>query len=95
LRKYAYLSNDSSYSISIEDGVDISLLDNSSSDDDKKILDYMHEQSDVLNSSDSENDSNRLQSFTFESQVFLFYFIDAVLLASVLIVICHLGFKFP
>jgi len=55
----------------------------------------MHEQSDVLNSSDSENDSNRLQSFTFESQVFLFYFIDAVLLASVLIVICHLGFKFP
>ncbi|KAH8501006.1 hypothetical protein H0E87_016007 [Populus deltoides] len=77
LRKYAYLSNDSSYSISIEDGVDISLLDNSSSDDDKKILDYMHEQSDVLNSSDSENDSNRLQSFTFESQVvfpeFTFY----------------------
>lgn len=94
MRKYAYLSNDSSYSISIEDGVDISLLDNSSSEDDKKILDYMHEQSDFLNSSDSENDSNRLQSFTFESQVFLFYFVDAVLLASVLIVICHLGFKF-
>uniref|UniRef100_A0A6N2LUY9 PH domain-containing protein n=1 Tax=Salix viminalis TaxID=40686 RepID=A0A6N2LUY9_SALVM len=77
LRKYAYLSNDSSYSISIEDGVDISLLDNSSSDDDKKILDYMNEQSDVLNSSYSENDSNRPQSFTFESHIvfpeFTFY----------------------
>lgn len=83
LRKYAYLSNDSSYSISIEDGVDISLLDNSSSDDDKKILDYMNEQSDVLNSSYSENDSNRPQSFTFESHVG-FFFVDAVLLACVL-----------
>ncbi|KAJ6768459.1 hypothetical protein OIU74_022180, partial [Salix koriyanagi] len=77
LRKYAYLSNDSSYSVSIEDGVDISLLDNSSSDDNKKILDYMNEQSDVLNSSYSENDSNRPQSFTFESHIvfpeFTFY----------------------
>ncbi|CAK7326271.1 unnamed protein product [Dovyalis caffra] len=77
LRKYAYLSNDSSYSISVEDGVDISLLDNLPSDDDKRILDYMHEQSEVLNSSYSDNDSNMMQSFTFEAQVvspeFTFY----------------------
>ncbi|XP_048235070.1 uncharacterized protein LOC8261314 isoform X2 [Ricinus communis] len=76
LRKYAYLSNDSSYSISVDDGVDISLVDRFSSDGDKNILD-MHRTSDILFFSDSENDSNGMQSFTFEAQVvspeFTFY----------------------
>ncbi|KAF3970469.1 hypothetical protein CMV_005848 [Castanea mollissima] len=78
LRKYTYLSNDSSYSVSSEDGVDVMLLDKSSSDVDKKSIYYLHESSDTSNiSSHSQNDPNRIQSFTFETQVvspeFTFY----------------------
>ncbi|KAG8658937.1 uncharacterized protein LOC110610326 isoform X2 [Manihot esculenta] len=77
LRKYVYLSNDSSYSVSMEDGVDILLVDNSSTGDDKNVLDDMHRPSDILNISDTQNDSNGMQSFTFEAQLvspeFTFY----------------------
>ncbi|KAJ0034329.1 hypothetical protein Pint_24264 [Pistacia integerrima] len=70
LRKYTYLSNDSSYSVAVEDGVDILVLDNLSSDDDKKDLDHMHEFSDTSNvSSHSQSDSDVIQSLTFEAQV--------------------------
>lgn len=70
MRKYVYLSNDSSYSVSLEDGVDVTLLDKSSSNDDKKSIHYMHESSDTSYiSSNSQNDIKRMQSFTFETQV--------------------------
>ncbi|KAJ7955294.1 calcium-dependent lipid-binding family protein [Quillaja saponaria] len=76
LRNYTYLNNDSSYSVSIEDGVDIVLLDNSTRDG-KKSLDYMHESEDTSSSLYSESDSNGMRSFTFETQVvsseFTFY----------------------
>ncbi|XP_044499300.1 uncharacterized protein LOC123220770 isoform X3 [Mangifera indica] len=70
LRNYTYLSNDSSYSVAVEDGVDILVLGNLSSDDDKKNLDHMHESSDTsIVSSYSQSDSNVIQSLTFEAQV--------------------------
>ncbi|KAI4344734.1 hypothetical protein L6164_011925 [Bauhinia variegata] len=76
LRKYTYLSNDSSYSVSIDDGVDIVLLDNSLSSD-KKNLDHMRESGDTSGSTYSENGSNGIQSVSFETQVvspeFTFY----------------------
>ncbi|KAM7278379.1 hypothetical protein ACFE04_005513 [Oxalis oulophora] len=77
LKKYTYLSNDSSYSVSAEDGVDIELLENSSSDDDKMILEDTQKSSDASSSPlNSEINSNKL-SFTFEAQVvspeFTFY----------------------
>lgn len=69
MRKYTYLSNDSSYSVSFEDGVDIKLLESSSSDDDKKGLEYFHELPDSSNvSSNSESDLNKIPSFSFETQ---------------------------
>ncbi|KAB2604886.1 hypothetical protein D8674_042145 [Pyrus ussuriensis x Pyrus communis] len=78
LRKYTHLSNDSSYSLSFEDGVDITLLDSYSSDEDKKSLEDSHKSSDTSNiSSDSESDPNMIPSFSFEAQVvspeFTFY----------------------
>lgn len=78
LRTYTYLGNDSSYSVSIEDGVDILLLDNFSSDNDKKSPDYMDESEDISNNSAySKNDSSKMESVTFEAQVvspeFTFY----------------------
>ncbi|KAB2599256.1 hypothetical protein D8674_009527 [Pyrus ussuriensis x Pyrus communis] len=78
LRKYTHLSNDSSYSLSFEDGVDITLLDSYSSDEDKKSLEDSHKSSDTTNiSSDSESDPNMIPSFSFEAQVvspeFTFY----------------------
>ncbi|XP_050216889.1 uncharacterized protein LOC126667840 isoform X2 [Mercurialis annua] len=76
LRKHAYLSNDSSYSVSVEDGVDILLVDNSSPDGDKNSMD-IGKSSDILNFSDSQNQSHEVPSFTFEAQVvspeFTFY----------------------
>lgn len=70
LRKYTYLGNDSSYSVSTDDGVDILLAENMSSDDDKTYLDHMQESSVTSDaSSDSQGDSNMMQSFTFEAQV--------------------------
>ncbi|XP_062108869.1 uncharacterized protein LOC133819601 isoform X1 [Humulus lupulus] len=78
LQKYIYLGTESSYSVSFEDGVHIMLLDSSSSDDDKKNLDYTHESSDATEfSSLSLGNPNRIPSFTFETQVvspeFTFY----------------------
>ncbi|XP_017974971.1 PREDICTED: uncharacterized protein LOC18603726 [Theobroma cacao] len=70
LRKYTYLSNDSSYSVLPEDDVNVLLMDNSSSDDDKKIVENMDELiNDAKASSYSEDDPNVVQSFTFEAQV--------------------------
>lgn len=68
LRKYTYLSNDSSCSVSFDDGVDIVLLETSTSDDDKENVEYMHESSDNIIIS-SQCDPNRVSSFTFETQV--------------------------
>jgi hypothetical protein len=70
LRKYTYLSNDSSYSISIEDGVDIVVPSNLSSGDES--LDSMNETSG--SSLYSESESTGTQSFTFETQVICFIF---------------------
>ncbi|XP_031738035.1 uncharacterized protein LOC101213129 isoform X1 [Cucumis sativus] len=77
LRKYTYLGNDSSYSVSKEDGVDI-ILDTLSSDEEKKNTASIHETSDTSNISSSlESDQSTLRSFTFETQVvspeFTFY----------------------
>ncbi|KAH9766380.1 C2 domain-containing protein [Citrus sinensis] len=76
LRKYVYLSSDSSYSVSLEDGVDIILPDTSSDDD--KNLDNIYESSNTPNASSiSPSDSSLIPSFTFEAQVvspeFTFY----------------------
>lgn len=68
LRKYTYLNNDSSYSVSFEDGVDIELLETSSGDDDKKSLEYLHESPDSSNVSDFDSDPNKIPSFSFETQ---------------------------
>ncbi|KAK8671255.1 hypothetical protein V6N13_037855 [Hibiscus sabdariffa] len=69
LRKHTYLSNDSSYSVSPEDGVDILLMDNISSDGDKMKV----ENTELINtskaSSDLQDNQNAMQSFTFEAQV--------------------------
>ncbi|CAL5415223.1 unnamed protein product [Camellia sinensis] len=77
LRKYTYLNNDSSYSVSLEDGVEILLLDNFSSNSDEKNPDCMEELSCSSNTSAYDNDSFKKQSFTFEAQVvspeFTFY----------------------
>uniref|UniRef100_A0A7N0UXF0 PH domain-containing protein n=1 Tax=Kalanchoe fedtschenkoi TaxID=63787 RepID=A0A7N0UXF0_KALFE len=74
LRKHAYLSNGSSYSVSLEDGVDILLLDSPSADD-KTNIEYMDESSET--SITSPNLPSKVQSFTFEAQIvspeFTFY----------------------
>lgn len=63
-----YLSSDSSYSVSLEDGVDIILPDTSSDDD--KNLDNIYESSNTPNASSiSPSDSSLIPSFTFEAQV--------------------------
>lgn len=63
-----YLSSDSSYSVSVEDGVDIILPDTSSDDD--KNLDNIYESSNTPNASSiSPSDSSLIPSFTFEAQV--------------------------
>lgn len=63
-----YLSSDSSYSVSLEDGVDIILPDTSSDDD--KNLDNIYESSNTPNTSSiSPSDSSLITSFTFEAQV--------------------------
>ncbi|KAH1088253.1 hypothetical protein AAZX31_07G215500 [Glycine max] len=74
LRKYTYLSNDSSYSISSEDGVDMVVSGNLPSSDEKS-LDNVNQTSGT--SIDSQSGSNATQSFSFETQVvsseFTFY----------------------
>ncbi|XWS14258.1 hypothetical protein CRYUN_Cryun36dG0107400 [Craigia yunnanensis] len=69
LRKYTYLSNDSSYSVLPEDDVDILLMDNLSSDDDKKTVENMELINIPKTSSYLQDDPNVVQSFTFEAQV--------------------------
>ncbi|WOH07393.1 hypothetical protein DCAR_0726823 [Daucus carota subsp. sativus] len=78
LRKYTYLSNESSYSVSTEDGVEISFLENNLSDDIKRSTDNMKELLLTSNTSDNiKSDSSNIQSFSFEAQVvspeFTFY----------------------
>ncbi|KAK9670363.1 hypothetical protein RND81_13G196500 [Saponaria officinalis] len=68
LRKYTYLSNESSYSASSEDGVEIMFLDNYSSDE--KDLEGKMGSTNKSNSSASPVDgSQKTESFTFEAQV--------------------------
>ncbi|KAK4265962.1 hypothetical protein QN277_026944 [Acacia crassicarpa] len=75
LGKYTYLSNDSSYSVSVDDGVNIVFLDNSLSGDNS--IDQNLQSAESLSSIYSQSDSNEIQSFTFETQVvspeFTFY----------------------
>lgn len=70
LRKYTYLSNESSYSVSQEDGVDIILMDKPSSGDENRNPNDIHELSDTKNApSYPQDDANVVRSFTFEAQV--------------------------
>lgn len=66
LRKYTYLNNDSSYSITIEDGVEIVAPCNLTSGDEKS-LDNLNQTSGTTIYSQYE--SNGTQSFTLETQV--------------------------
>ncbi|KAI4370200.1 hypothetical protein MLD38_018571 [Melastoma candidum] len=78
LRKYTYLSNDSSYSILFEDGVQISLLEKVSAEND---IDDWNTQYDATDTSSAhllrQSDSKYVQNYTFEGQVispeFTFY----------------------
>ncbi|KAA8527969.1 hypothetical protein F0562_035162 [Nyssa sinensis] len=77
LRKYTYLSTDSSYSVSPEDDVEILFLDNYSPDGDKKSPNYLEDLSCSSNTSAYTSDSSEMQTLTFEAQVvspeFTFY----------------------
>ncbi|EOA39345.1 hypothetical protein CARUB_v10012395mg [Capsella rubella] len=66
LSKCIYLSNDSSCLFSPEDGVDISMLENASSNP-ENVLSHVHKSSDV--SDTCQYDSKSGQSYTFEAQV--------------------------
>ncbi|CAH2036004.1 unnamed protein product [Thlaspi arvense] len=66
LSKSIYLSNDSSCLFSPEDGVDISMLENASSNS-ENVLSNAHNSSDF--SDTCQPDSKSVQSFTFEAQV--------------------------
>lgn len=69
LRKYTYLSNDSSYSAIPEDGVDIKFLDNNLSAENihQDSVDESSRISDSVGCQDG--GSKSVQSFTFEAQV--------------------------
>ncbi|PKI62680.1 hypothetical protein CRG98_016951 [Punica granatum] len=78
LKNCTYLSNDSSYSVAYEDGVDISSLERSVTDDENKNLDQQAEPLDILSPNlTSQYDSSSTESFTFEGQLlspeFTFY----------------------
>lgn len=78
LRKYTYLSIGSSYSVSFEDGVDISLMDRSAFGNEKSSQQCTDEPSGIsLGSMDAQEDSSKIPSFNFEAQVvspeFTFY----------------------
>ncbi|KAK4798434.1 hypothetical protein SAY86_030760 [Trapa natans] len=78
LKECTYLSNDSSYSVAFEDGVDILSLEKSGTDIEQQDLDQQTELSDSLSPHfPSQSDSSSTQSFTFEGQVlspeFTFY----------------------
>lgn len=66
LSKCIYLSNDSSCLFSLEDGIDISMLENASSNQ-ENVPRNVQKSSDV--SDTCQNDSKSGQSFTFEAQV--------------------------
>ncbi|GAB2216278.1 hypothetical protein Droror1_Dr00024048 [Drosera rotundifolia] len=68
LTKYTYLSNDSSYSASPEDGVDIVFFQMLHSDDQVENQEFIRDSLSMANSS-SEADPSKMQSFTFEAQV--------------------------
>ncbi|CAA0829437.1 calcium-dependent lipid-binding family protein, partial [Striga hermonthica] len=77
LRKYTYLSNDSSYSVSPEDGVEFSFLDDNSVNKNHEDSDYL-EVSQTLHASDTVHcELSKTPSFSFEAQVvspeFTFY----------------------
>ncbi|KAL6975775.1 hypothetical protein U1Q18_024571, partial [Sarracenia purpurea var. burkii] len=69
LRKYTYMSNNSSYTVSLEDDVEILLLENFPSNIDKANPDCLEELSCSSNTSLCGNDSFKMESFTFEAQV--------------------------
>ncbi|KAK2971030.1 hypothetical protein RJ640_025804 [Escallonia rubra] len=78
LQKYSYLGNDSSYSVSPEDGVQISYMDNLTTNSKKRNSDDVEELPHASDTSDSvQNGSSKVQSFSFEAQVvspeFTFY----------------------
>ncbi|CAI9779714.1 unnamed protein product [Fraxinus pennsylvanica] len=77
LKKYAYLSNDSSYSVSQEDGVQVSFLDDDSAYRDSKNPDHLEEASHTSHASDSAESESCKMHFSFEAQVvspeFTFY----------------------
>ncbi|XP_043709636.1 uncharacterized protein LOC122658659 isoform X2 [Telopea speciosissima] len=79
LRKYVYLSNDSSYSVSVEDGVDLLFLESFSSDSERKSIDHFHGSIESPSAPVAHNNSDlsQIQNFTFEAQVvspeFTFY----------------------
>ncbi|XP_042516642.1 uncharacterized protein LOC122090931 isoform X2 [Macadamia integrifolia] len=79
LRKYVYLSNDSCYSVSVEDGVDLVFLEGFSSDSERKSMDRLHRSVESSSGPVARCKSNlsRMQSLTFEAQVvspeFTFY----------------------
>ncbi|XP_077211040.1 calcium-dependent lipid-binding family protein isoform X2 [Tasmannia lanceolata] len=79
LRKSTYLSNDSSYSVSAEDGVDISLLENFDSEIDPKTLNssQVSSKESTIPPPYTSSAVSEMQSVTFEAQVvspeFTFY----------------------
>ncbi|KAK1380403.1 Calcium-dependent lipid-binding family protein [Heracleum sosnowskyi] len=78
LRKYTYLSNDSSYTVLPEDGVEILSLEDNFSGDVKRGMKVMEESLHTFVSTEnSENDPSKIRSFSFEAQVvspeFTFY----------------------
>ncbi|KAL3505576.1 hypothetical protein ACH5RR_030958 [Cinchona calisaya] len=70
LTKRTYLSNESSYTVFQEDGVDVIFLENNSSDNGREHLDHREELCYTSDASDSvQTESCNLQSFSFEAQV--------------------------
>lgn len=71
LRKCTYLNNGSSYSVSADDGVKISLLDNSASKISKEGLVQIQECKEVTSVPNTVVDdaTSQMLSFTFEAQV--------------------------
>lgn len=69
LRKCTYLSSESSYSVSPEDRVEIVFLENNSSNNENP--EHMQDLSCASYGSESvQSESYRLQSFSFETQVY-------------------------
>ncbi|KAL3639166.1 hypothetical protein CASFOL_017073 [Castilleja foliolosa] len=72
LRKYIYLSNDSSYSVSMEDGVEISFLDDNFTNRNHKDSDYFEEVSQTSHASDTvQCEPSKITRFSFEVQCFM------------------------